>query len=182
MHRLVVLLAALAWATPSLAESPHSFGVGVSHISYGGIFRASPSRTALELGWAYTPEHFWRELPLSFGAGVRAALPDGVGVPFEGFGRVRLTAPLKAWRPAVGFELGVGGFATPAPREDGLPNDFDAFENLGAVYYGFDVAPLRFRFGRFQVSAFELQLATTLGSQGGALRTRLGWLQVEVTP
>lgn len=170
------------WATAATA-SPHRLTAGHASVSYKGFFTALPSATWLEVGWAFEPSRATVKLPLELGAGLRATLPSGVGVPLEGWARVKLVGRVGMWRPAVGPELGVSGRTVLPERPDRLPNDLDTHEQarFSPFYVSFEAAPLRFAFDRFTLSALELGLGTTLGPAGATQRVSISYLRAEVS-
>jgi hypothetical protein len=176
----LVVLPTVAHASEPMAEGVF---VGWTNVQTRSFFRATPMRTAVELGWARTIDEARTGLPLELAAGLRGALPDDAGgVPGELFVRARLVARLGYWEPALGPELGWSGLARLGSPPGGLPDDIDRVEGarLGGLYLGFDAAPLRFRFGRVTASVFELLLGAGLWPAGGVLRVEFSWLQLGV--
>lgn len=176
--------AAVSWSTSAVAEpGPHRVTVGHADISYKGFFSALPSSPWLEVGWAYELPRAKVKLPLEVGAGLRATLPSGAGVPLEGWARLKLVASVGPWRPTVGPEFGVSGATVLPDRADGLPDDITAREQslLSPFFVSFEAAPLRFAFDRFTVSAFEVGLGTTLGPAGATQRISISYLRAEVS-
>lgn len=177
----VALAAALvtpAAHADTVVPSENRLTVGLTSLSFGSFFRGTPSAYALEAGYGFLrPGGF----PLELGGGLRASTGRaGVAVPLEVFGRARFIGQLGYWEPAVGPELGWSGLSALSPRRDGLPEDLDRVEagRLSAVYFSFDAAPLRFRFGRFTASAFELSVGSTVWPLGSAVRTEFGLLHL----
>jgi hypothetical protein len=111
-------------------------------------------------------------------AGVRFSPGGDAHLPLEGYSRVQLVAPLGAWRPALGPELGISGFTRlmRPPYADDLFDDRE--KRLSPFYVAVSAAPLRFQSGRFTLSAAEFQVGTSLLQPGGALRLQLGLLHL----
>jgi hypothetical protein len=177
----VLLLAAGARAEPA-DPARQEISLGVSQLQYWSLMRPSESFFTLEA--AYTrpvgAEGFWRALRVS--GGLRTGMPAAAAhFPLEAFARAQLTLELGPWEAAAGPELGVSGFARLVPRPRWAENfallDLED-ERLGLGYLTFGVAPLRFRFGSFLVSALELHLGTSAFPLGSALRTQVGLLRV----
>lgn len=155
----------------------HRVSAGVTSVSYGSFFRGTGDQWAADLGWAMTPAF----LPdgMEVGAGLRATTGrTGVTLPLEVYGALRFVARIGPWQPAAGPELGLSGLARFSPRTDGFPGDLDQMEGqrLSPLYVSFGAAPLRFRFGRWTLSALELGLGAPLFPSGTALRTQLGFV------
>lgn len=182
-----ILLLCAAFASSSLVASahtgPHRLTVGHTDISYKGFFTGLPSSSWLEIGWAYELPRSKVKLPLEVGAGLRATLPTGAGVPIEGWARLKFVASMGPWRPTVGPEFGVSGATVIADRADGLPNDITGQEQaqLSPFFVSFEAAPLRFTFDRFTLSALEVGLGTTLGPAGATQRISISYLRAEVS-
>lgn len=120
---------------------------------------------------------------LRVGAGARLATEwRGLTVPAEAFARAQLVAPVGPWKPALGVELGVSGLTRLFRAQEGTeyPSDLvDSVEpSLSPVYVAAVAAPLRFQFGRFTVSAAELQIGSTVTDLDGSLRLQFGLLQI----
>jgi hypothetical protein len=136
----------------------------------------TPPRLALDVALHYRLEVGSRPDLLELAAGMRLAPAGDSALPLEGYGRVLLVAPLGAWRPAIGPELGVSGLTRlmRPPYADDLHDQREA--GLGPFYLAISAAPLRFQHGRFTLSAAEFQVGTGLFQPGGALRLQVGLL------
>ena len=180
-----LLLALLLQAAPVQERSPHRFTLGVTSVDYDAVFRATADPRVAELAYGYSPHGKWE--PLELGGGLRfTRTRPGVDVPGEAFLRARLEARFGSfsWRPAAGPELGVSGLPQLGPRTDGFPDDLDQVEarRLSPLYLAVDLAPLRFHFRGFTLSAMELSLGAPLFPSGTALRTELCLLSVGYQP
>jgi hypothetical protein len=139
---------------------------------------ATSPRLALDVALHYRLDVGERPDLVQLSAGVRVAPGGDAALPLEGYGRVQLVAPLGAWRPALGPELGVSGFThlMRPPYADDLHDQREG--RLSPFYVALSLAPLRFQRGRFTLSAAELQVGTGLLQPGGALRLQLGLLHL----
>ncbi len=185
---LVAASALLPWAAhataPRTASSadpgPHRTGVTLGAV--GHVLARFPSITSPQLALDVALHHRLDVGPrpelLELSAGVRIAPAGDAALPLEVYGRVLLVAPLGAWRPALGPELGVSGL-THLMRPP-YPDDLHDWreEHLSPFYVAMSAAPLRFQAGRFTVSAAELQVGTALLQPGGSLRLQLGLLHL----
>lgn len=167
MHRLV--LVAVLVASPALAEHVISVG-GFANLTTGS-FNSGPGQAGPFVMWQWTSKsHF------GLGAGLRVTGPSAIApVPLEGFFRGHVTTAIGPWEPLLGPELGVsglGGFAQPFINR---PRDFFEAESrlTGSFYVSFHTELLRFRFGRFLVSAGGFDVGTSLTAAGTTLRLQL---------
>ncbi len=184
-----LLLALLLQAAPgpgaSLDRSAHRLTLGVTSVDYDAVFRATADPLVAELSYGYVPSGRWAPLELGGGLRLTRARP-GVRVPGEVFVRARLEARFGtfAWRPAAGPEVGLSGLLVPGPRTDAFPEDLDQVEarRLSPLYLSVDLAPLRFFFRGFTLSAMELSLGAPLFPSGTALRTELGLVSLGYQP
>jgi hypothetical protein len=155
----------------------------VTALQYESYLRVSPLTTALEVAYhrPVRAEGLWRSVRV--GGGVRATLPgSSTRLPLEAFGQVELSGRIGPWEPAAGPELGVSGLGR-LPGAVLASNGVYLKENtyLGPVYLAFGMAPLRFRVGRFLVSALELHVGTTSPVPGVVVRLQLGLVNVGVS-
>lgn len=188
MRSHLPFVVALLGASVAAAEepaSPHAYEIGWSQAFFSSFFRATPSASTLDLGWQFSGLRARTKLPLELSAGLRAAPPsDAVSVPLDLHVGASLVGELGPWSPMIGPRLGISGFATIPPRPDGLPEDIDRVEadRVSPLYVAFEASPLRFRWRTFTISALDLEWGATLFPAGTALRLRLGWIKLGVTP
>ncbi len=178
---MLILASLLALATGTVPASPHELTLGVVGWEYRGFLSGSEPLVGLELGY----RHSVQSTPLSVGALVRAAAPNpGTVVPLEVGISLELRAPIGFWQPGAGVELGWSGLSqVDLSWRGGLPPGAHTQEEalLGPWYLGFGVSPLRFAFGRWTVSALELQLGATAFPLGAGARVQLGLLKAGVS-
>jgi len=166
------LVLALLVAEPA----PHGVSLGIGAISYVSIFSGSPGRAGLDLAYERDLSPRWL-----LGAGLRAALPSQrTPVPVELYAQLQLRAAFGAWEPAIGPEFGVSGLTDLGALPDSLPPELNELEQhrVSPLYLAIAAAPLRFRLGRFTLSALELHWGTTLVQPGAAGRFHLGFVRV----
>ncbi|HEY8207240.1 MAG TPA: hypothetical protein VIG99_07155 [Myxococcaceae bacterium] len=166
-----LLLALLAAEPPA-----HGVSLGIGTVSYVSIFSGSPWRPGLDLAYERDLSPRWL-----LRAGLRAALPSQrTPVPGELYAQLQLRAVLGVWEPAIGPELGVSGLTDLGALPDSLPPELNDLEQLrvSPLYVAIAAAPLRFRLGRFTLSALELHWGTTLVPPGAAVRFHLGFIRV----
>jgi len=167
-----VVVATFSWVTPAEAVE-HEVSAGAMTFSYSTF---SPARyggfVAYDL--AIGPQGGWQ--PLRLGAGARFAAPfDQAPIPLEGFIEVQLAGSIGPWKPTAGPELGLSGFTRPQqPRNTSKDGIVSGADDVRPLYIAFDTAPLRFRSGRFDFSALDVQLGTTLDPPGRAWRLQVG--------
>lgn len=153
--------------------------LGASRLSQMGVFEDLGDGPLAELSYGYLlRDRTGRFAIAEVGGGLRAGRQrTGVTVPGELFIRARLEGRIGnlVWRPAVGPELGITGLTEDSPRQDGLPDDLDrAFAaRRSPVYLAIDLAPLRFTYRGFTLSAMEVALGAPLFPTGTTLRTEL---------
>jgi len=168
------LVLALLAADP---PPPHGISLGIGAVSYVSFFSGSPARAGLDLAYEHgLPRWLLR-------AGLRATLPgERTPVPAELYVQLQLSAAIGAWEPAIGPELGVSGLTGLGLLRPPLPPDLNEIEQLrvSPFYLAVAAAPLRFRLGRFALSALELHWGPTLVPPGAAGRFHLGFLRVTV--
>lgn len=172
MLRPLVVTLFLA-APAALAEHTVSVG-GFSNGTLASFNSAAASGPSL--GWLGTHG------PFGLGAGLRVGTPAFGPVPLELYVRGVFTGALGPWEPLLGPELGVSGLSTLPPVAAGRPTDFAAAEraDAGPVYVAMHTEALRFRFGRVLLSAFGVDVGTSLTAAGAVLRLHLDWLTVGV--
>ncbi|QRO01043.1 hypothetical protein JRI60_19400 [Archangium violaceum] len=184
LHILPLLLASLLPPVASAQAHPatQEVSLGTSALTYNSFLR--PSAPFLMLEAAYhrraASEGPWNALRL--GVGVRSGLPaNATFFPLEGFLQAQLTARFGIWEASMGPEIGLSGFARLDYSNRGFPTqDLPNLEDtrISPLYVALDAAPLRFHFGRFLVSALELQVGTTAPSFGAVARVQLGLLRI----
>ncbi len=184
---LVAASALLPWAAAH-ASGPHpapESGHRRTEVTVGVVGHVltrfpsvTPPQLVLDVALHHRLEVGGRPDLLLLGAGVRVAPGGDNALPLEGYGRVLLVAPLGAWRPAIGPELGVSGLTRlmRPPYADDLHDQRE--ERLSPFYVALSAAPLRFQRGRFTLSAAEFQVGTALLQPGGTLRLQLGLLHL----
>ncbi|MGZ3459370.1 MAG: hypothetical protein ACXU86_12805 [Archangium sp.] len=181
-HLLLPLAAALALAPPALAEPRNELSVGLSSLSQQSFFRTASGFTLVEAAWMRTAAEQGPWRGLQYGGGVRTGWPMAwTHVPLEAFVRVQLSARLGLWEPAIGPEVGVTGFNSLKPTESTWPQgQVRQYEDqrFGPAYVAFGASPLRFRLGRFGVSALQFRVGTPLPQPGSTLRVQLGLVSV----
>ncbi len=176
----VLLLASTATARPSESE----VSLGLSGLRYLSFLRPSADFLTVEGVYLMRPGEQGLGRVLQLGGGLRTGTPAGDSrFPLEAFLRAQLTFRLGNWEAVAGPEVGVSGFAllvqrTVLPSEELFARED---ERLGLLYVAFNAAPLRLRFGRFLVSALELQVGTAAPSMGSTLRVQLGLLRMGMT-
>lgn len=179
MRALLVLLGLVGGL--ARAEVPSDRGelsLGLVSSSYLSFIRATPGRYAASLAYQRGLGGAWEGVHL--GGGLRLSTPgDARGLPLELFARVSLEARLGPWRPAVGPEVGYSGWTR---LSDAGVDPSGLFEReqgrVGPLYLAIQVAPLRFQWERWSLSAFELQVGASVPPLGGASRFQLGFLSV----
>ncbi len=171
---------------PGYTEPPqHRVTLGASRVSQMGVFRDLADGPLVEVAYGFLPRGRFAQVEL--GGGLRAGgRREGVTVPGEVFVRARLEGRIgdSVWRPAVGPELGVTGLGADSPRPDGLPDDLDrAFAaRRSPLYLSVDLAPLRFTWRDFTLSAMEVSFGAPLFPTGTSLRTELSFVSLGWTP
>lgn len=169
----------LVFATSARAEPRNELSAGVSLLVQLGTFRTAPDQLLLEVAGLRTlaGEGPWSALQL--GGGLRTGIP-GSPVPLEAFVRAQLGTRLGLWRPAAGVELGLSGFNQRYYTPLFTDNRQEGYEDarLGPAYGSFSASPFRFQLGRFQVSALQLGLGTSLHALGSSVRIQVGLLSV----
>ena len=183
-HSLVFLplAAALALPSSSRAEPRNELSLGLSSLSQQSFFRSASGFTLVEAAWmrTATEQGTWRGL--QYGGGLRTGWPMAwAHVPLELFVRAQFSARLGPWEPAAGPELGVSGFNSLNPSESTWPQgEVRRLEDsrFGPAYLAFGASPLRFRVGRFGLSALQVRVGTPLPRPGSTLRVQLGLLSV----
>lgn len=169
---------------PLLALALHTapeVSLGVSAWEYRGFLSGSPLFFGAEVAY----RHPVGALPLRLGAILRSPGPaPAITVPIELGVLAELSAPLGTWQPAVAIEVGWSGLAqVDLSWRGGLPpGAHDREEDrIGPWYAGITMAPLRFGWGRWSVSALELQLGATGFPLGAGARVQLSPLRLGVS-
>jgi hypothetical protein len=148
-------------------------GTSINHLE--ATFGIFPQRWAVEAAYAY------ERGPWHLGGGLRFSFPKGTSsLPGDIYARGLIKAEIGRWSPAVGPELGLSGQWELGPRRSGLPDDILQTQSPRHTpfYVAMHAMPLRFHFDRYTVSAFEMQLGTTLTPLSAVLRLQVGVLQV----
>lgn len=180
-----ILLWCLLLATPAGAETTDRHELTLGGVAFSQLSFARRFSPYVGLEAAYrTPlatEGRWNHVLVGGGLRVarKPALPEftDITLPLEVFLQARLRARVGPWEPMVGPELGLSGLSVlyrriiPAEGED--PKEQS---RLSPVYLAIGAAPLRFRFGRFTVSALEFHVGTISFPHNSAVRLQLGLL------
>jgi hypothetical protein len=178
------LLAGLALSQTVPAEPLNDLSLGVSTIEYVAFFRPSPTFVTLEAAYQRPLASEGLGRAVRVGVGLRTTATHDAYVPLEGFARIRLTGRFGVWEPSVGPELGVSGFSRLTTRLL-FPPTSDLFhqEDLraGPLYLAFGASPLEFHFGRFSVSAMEIQFGTVLSAPSTVMRYQVLLAKVGVS-
>jgi hypothetical protein len=179
--------AAKARAASERVESPRledSVAVSYSTVDYESSHYGFSYET---LGLA---NNVWFAPGFEAGVGMRAAVTDHLknGHAFESFVTLSV-APrfptlrddagrMASWAPTAGLEFGLSTaelqFRTAQAPESASRTD----GRLGPAYVVFLARPARFRFGRFNVTAFGLGFGSPLNNPGTKLRVQLDLLQI----
>lgn len=172
---LLGLVGGLARAEPPSARGELSLGLVNS--SYLSFIRATPGRYAASVAWQRGLGGAWEGVHV--GGGLRLSMPgEARGLPLELFARVSLEARLGPWRPGVGPELGYSGWTRLSDELDPAGLFEREQGRVGPLYLAIQVAPLRFQWERWSLSALELQVGASVPPLGGASRFQLGFLSV----
>ncbi len=167
--------------TPEVPPRPtplNELSLSMVQWSYRGFLLDTEGFVGLDLAYRRAVEG----LPFRYGAGLRSAGPrERVSIPLEAYGVFELVGALGVWQPAVGIEVGLSGFnRLDLAHRGGIPPAVHRIEEerIGPLYLGFNASALRFQFGRWTVSALELQLGTSAFPLGASARTQLGLVRI----
>lgn len=176
----VLLVAGVARAESAPAPIGHELSLSASTFTFNGYLRSTSRIYALEAAYhrRLAVEGMWSNVRV--GGGLRTGTQPAFTtpyVPLEAFITGQFLGRVGAWQPAVGLELGVGGFATLRPT---LVNELSDHEDrrMGKLYLAVSAAPLRFVLGRFVLSAAELQIGSSMPPLGVGMRQYLGMVRV----
>ncbi|OJH40627.1 hypothetical protein [Cystobacter ferrugineus] len=186
-HALATTLLLVGGGTRAATSGPassarHEVSIGATSFLTLASLSSTKTHHTLDVAWHYTLSMGERPESVRLTAGVRVGPPGSAELPLEGYGRVALVARQGPWVPAMGPEIGVGGFTHLSRYSESPVYPRGTLgvvqERQGHVYAGLALAPLRFQLGRFTVSAAELQAATPLKDFGSAVRVQLGILHL----
>lgn len=179
----IAMLSLLTLPTRALAGE-NELGLGLSGLQYSSFVRQSRIYLSVELSYHRHAAATGPWSALRLGGGLRVGPPTSdTPVPVEGFLQAQLTARFGPWEPAVGPEIGVSGFAKLFQNTFLPPGELYAQEaaRLGPAYVAMTLAPLRFVFGAFQVSALQILLGTNAFPFGNTTRMQVIVLQAGMT-
>jgi hypothetical protein len=176
----VLLMGGVARAESAPASIGHEVSLSAATFTFSGYLRSTSRIYALEAAYhrQLALEGVWSNVRV--GGGLRTGTAPAFTtphVPLEGFVTGQFLGRVGVWQPAVGLEVGVGGFATLRPT---LVNELSDHEDrrTGKFYLAISAAPLRFVLGRFVLSAAELQIGSPMLPLGVGMRQYLGLVRV----